>query len=1237
MSAVSEGKPQYSKLAGLLLVSTSLLSVVALYALDISFLYEPKHLLGVTNTVFTAIIPLVVSFFAGRSYLRTGSSSVLLMGCGMLGFGLCAGSAGWLRELQGGANFNVTIYNTGALLGSLCHFAGAIINSSRKTYQRETDRQKLTLIPAYAAILIFAVLFSFATVQHVVPPFFIQGSGPTAVRQIVLGLAIFLYAASSLLFMNNYLRIKSDFLYWYSLCLAMLALGLFAFYIERIVGSPIGWAGRTSNYAGAIFSLIAILAAVRSGKSSGLPVEEVIAGFFVDAAANYQSLIETASDAIISLDPGNRIILWNPSAERIFGYSKEEAIGSPVFERIIPKEHEGSLTEMIEASQGTGSGNIIEIFARHKSSDLFPIEISAFGRESSYGRVSTCIIRDITERRRMEEELRESKSRLDLALRSSEMGVWHLDLIKNKRFFDDQVCNLLGLDPAEFTGEAEEFFSAVHPQDRNAVESALARTIEHDAPYETEYRAIWPDGSVHHIAARGKLVYDDERRPVRLNGLIWDITRGKQAEEALRQSRAKIDAALAGMTDAVFISDAEGRFIDFNDAFATFHRFKTKDECLKTLAEYPDILDVFTADGQLAPLDQWAVPRALRGETVTNAEYTVRRKDTGETWVGSYSFSPIRDTEGMIIGSVVVGRDVTELKLIEQELRKSRDELELRVQERTTELLSANQRLRDQAALLDLAHDAIIVRDLESRIVFWSRGAQETYGFNSSEALGRVPHDLLKAIFPMPLVEITKIVLEKGEWKGEIKHSKANGERIVVDSRWAVQLGRDGGPAGFLEVNRDITARKIAEEEFRKANRAFSTLSECNQTMVRQTEEMELLEQVCRVVADVGGYRMVWVGFAENDENKTVRPITSAGYDHGYLDQARISWADNERGRGPTGTAVRTGKIVASQNAFTNPVWAPWRSEGIRRGFASSVALPLIVDRKVIGALTIYATEPDAFDEGESSLLSNLAENLSYGISSIRTAEQRRLSEEELRVYASRLELINKELQDFAFVAAHDLQEPLRKIQTFCDIIMKRCASALDATGQEYLDRVVNSANRMRDLLRDLLQFSRSAANPEPLGKIELNHLAREAADVFEPVIKESDCRIEIGNLPTIEADESQMLRLFQNLIGNALKFRSDGTPYIKVHGKSDRKGTCEIIVEDNGIGFDQQHAELIFKPFQRLHGGGAYQGTGMGLAICRKIVERHGGTISAESEQGKGSKFVVRLPVKQPRLPGRG
>jgi light-regulated signal transduction histidine kinase (bacteriophytochrome) len=230
----------------------------------------------------------------------------------------------------------------------------------------------------------------------------------------------------------------------------------------------------------------------------------------------------------------------------------------------------------------------------------------------------------------------------------------------------------------------------------------------------------------------------------------------------------------------------------------------------------------------------------------------------------------------------------------------------------------------------------------------------------------------------------------------------------------------------------------------------------------------------------------------------------------------------------------------------------------------------------------------------------------------------------------ARLELINSELQEFAFVASHDLQEPLRKIQTFSDMARKRCASVLDDTAQQYLDRVSNSAERMRQLLNDLLQFSRVATRLEPFKKTNLEKLVREAAEVFEQQIKQTAAKIEIHDLPSIEVDPSQLLRLFQNLIGNALKFRSDAAQVIKVYSECNERGTCDIFVEDNGIGFEQQYAEQIFKPFQRLHGRKEYEGTGMGLAICRKIAERHGGSIRAESEPGKGSKFIVRLPIRQ-------
>lgn len=235
-----------------------------------------------------------------------------------------------------------------------------------------------------------------------------------------------------------------------------------------------------------------------------------------------------------------------------------------------------------------------------------------------------------------------------------------------------------------------------------------------------------------------------------------------------------------------------------------------------------------------------------------------------------------------------------------------------------------------------------------------------------------------------------------------------------------------------------------------------------------------------------------------------------------------------------------------------------------------------------------------------------------------------------LKEHAEKLEKLNEELQDFAFIASHDLQEPLRKLQTYCDLAISSVASTPDSVRREYLNRIIISASRMRKQVSDLLNYSQATSTPIAFKAVDLSKIARKAADMLENTIKETGGLIEIETMPAIEADEAQMLRLFHNLIGNAIKFRGARPPRIVISAREDEHGICEISVTDNGIGFDPRYAERIFRPFQRLHGLKEYEGTGIGLTICRKIAERHGGSISAFGTPGEGSTFLIRLPVKQ-------
>jgi signal transduction histidine kinase len=233
------------------------------------------------------------------------------------------------------------------------------------------------------------------------------------------------------------------------------------------------------------------------------------------------------------------------------------------------------------------------------------------------------------------------------------------------------------------------------------------------------------------------------------------------------------------------------------------------------------------------------------------------------------------------------------------------------------------------------------------------------------------------------------------------------------------------------------------------------------------------------------------------------------------------------------------------------------------------------------------------------------------------------------------LRISNRELEQFASVASHDLQEPLRKIEAFGDRIKTRNAAQLDESGKDYLDRVLTSATRMRSLINDLLSFSRVTTRGQTPESVDLAKTAREVVSDLEGRLQLVGGRVDVGDLPTIDADPLQMRQLLQNLIGNALKFHQPDVPPVVVISAEivrppNNAAVCRLTVKDNGIGFEEVYLDRIFNVFQRLHGRNEYEGTGMGLAISRRIVERHGGTITAESVPGKGATFIVTLPVSQ-------
>lgn len=237
----------------------------------------------------------------------------------------------------------------------------------------------------------------------------------------------------------------------------------------------------------------------------------------------------------------------------------------------------------------------------------------------------------------------------------------------------------------------------------------------------------------------------------------------------------------------------------------------------------------------------------------------------------------------------------------------------------------------------------------------------------------------------------------------------------------------------------------------------------------------------------------------------------------------------------------------------------------------------------------------------------------------------------ELQSVNRQLVASNRELEDFASIASHDLQEPLRKIQAFGGRLENRAGAALDEESRDYLKRMLRAAGRMQRLISDLLQFSRVTTKAQPFAPVDLNAIVGDVLSDMETTIEQSGGRVEAGPLPTLDADAVQMQQLLQNLIGNGLKFcKPEVPPVVKVYqAPAAPDSKIRICVEDNGIGFDEKYLDRIFNVFQRLHGRSEYEGTGIGLAVCRKVAERHGGSITATSKAGVGSTFIVTLPLR--------
>ncbi len=448
----------------------------------------------------------------------------------------------------------------------------------------------------------------------------------------------------------------------------------------------------------------------------------------------------------------------------------------------------------------------------------------------------------------------------------------------------------------------------------------------------------------------------------------------------------------------------------------------------------------------------------------------------------------------------------------------------------------------------------------------------------------------------------------------------------------------------------DPTTQARTEEALRQANRALRLFSRISSAVVQATDEQALLSEICRIAVEVAGYPMAWVGRAEQDEARTVRPVTFAGAGASeFLDRIHVSWAEDQYGRGTAGRAIRSRQPAIGRDLRRNPDFAAWHHAFAKRDFAAAIAVPLEAAAEVYGVLLVYATEPDAFDGTEVELLARLSADISHGMTALRARRERadamaalervrdeleaRVAERtrELRLAKDAAEAADRTKSAFLATMSHELRTPLNSIIGFSGILLHGLAGPLNEEQRKQLTMVQNSARHLLALINDVLDISKIEAGQLEIRteRFDLGASAAKVVESLRPSAEHKGLALSLqleGRLASYCGDQRRIEQVLMNLLSNAVKFTDSGGCEVRC---SERDGSILVSVRDTGIGIAAGDLPALFRPFHQLDQGLArrHEGTGLGLSISKRLVEMMGGGISVESRPGAGSTFCFTLP----------
>jgi PAS domain S-box-containing protein len=873
----------------------------------------------------------------------------------------------------------------------------------------------------------------------------------------------------------------------------------------------------------------------------------------------------------------------NDAAVAHYGYSRDAFLAMTVADIQPPED----LPALRQSVAGTADGQAYAGFWRHTRKDgtVIDVETSSHALEWE-GRPARCVVAtDVTERRRAERALRASEERLRIGLQGIDAAMNVVDadpdatdLGEARMFVDPVIKRVLGYGDHEFPNDLREWVARIHPDDRPAFDERLAVVRERKPGLtHSRYRMRHKNGSWRWIEAHGAWTEAPAGRPTRYVSLLRDVTQEIERRDAAREVARLFQVVFEDSGVPMAVLSPEGHFESANRAFGRF--LGAPHEAL-TGRHFGEVTHPDEREG-----DAELVRSSLRkpGDTLAR-EKRYLRADGTVVW-GHVAVTAI--PRGQTYQLFAQVQDITARKEAEAKLREREALLRLA-------LAAGRHGLYD----VDVRTGTAVVNEDYARML----------GYEPDEMRG-TDAEWRDAVHPDDREHATRLYEDflagrVTDYRVEFRQRTKSGEWKWVDSRGAiVERDATGRPLRVVGTRTDITPQKEREAALERANRALRLRAEVNRLMTGARDQQSLMDGICRLAVELGGYRLAWIGMARDDAERRVEQVAAAGPARAYLDTIRVTWADEPQGRGPTGTAIRTGETQVMRDIASDPAFEPWRAAAVGHGLQASIAVPLNDAGRTVGALNLHTDVRETFHPEEVALLTDVGRDLAFGLTALRAREQVEalVTMQEESVEAERAR-VSQELHDELGQSLTGIKIDLGWLR---DHLPRELATGVIGTRlQDALGLVDGTVETVRRISGDL--------RPGVLDDLGLEAALRW---LTRDVGKRSGLAIRLekdGDLPELPpAASTAIFRVVQEALTNVTRYAA-GAHVVLRYGVADDR--VIVTVTDDGPGFDPRASR------------GPREG--LGLLGMQERARRHGGHVTVTSAPGRGTTVSLSLPI---------